>query len=926
MSSFISLKNVRVHNLQGIDLDLPKKCLIGFCGPSGSGKSSLALNTLFAEGQRRYLDTFSTSERGQLEQPEKPEADSIEGVPPAIAVTRSNETLSGRVTVGSISEINHHFQLAYSRFGSVRCPNCNQLVSRESPGSVVQFCHSNLDRLSIMIGFHWEPDGRMPSAASLVAEGFLRSLSERSVQRIENLPPEMRSLDVLVDRLTVSRETAGRLMESVETAFRFGGESCFVLWEGDSFEGNSLELDGRNWGKKDFSARMGCDPCGITLSSPSPNQLCFNSPAGACPTCEGLGKVDRFLPERIAPNPILSLVDGAFEFLQHDELKDLKKTLVCRFETIASRRLRDLEPATIEEIRQFVLCLLGTEFQQGSRKALNLLAKLRGKVVCDDCQGGRVNSHAAAWEFGNKSWAELLGTPIDELLTWFEPLATGGAGDDRNFLFEDICSRLKYLCDVGVGYLSPNREVSTLSTGERQRVAMTHSLGSNLVNLLYVFDEPCAGLHPVDVPLLIQALRRLSSRGNTVIAVDHDLDLIRNSDYVTEFGPGAGIYGGCITYAGDPGGLLNAEQSLTADYLNGRRGFHMAETSREARRGAIRLQGARGNNLRNVTVEFPLSLLCVVTGPSGSGKSSLVIDTLYPAICRTKRQLSESGLPFESVQGTGAIDEVLLVDQTSIGQTSRSNPATYSKAFDAIRNVFAETVDARARNIKAGRFSFNTDGGRCDACKGEGVKQIDMQFLANLHVRCKFCKGLRYKKEVLNCKYRGRNIADVLNMTVREAFAFFRGQKKVQARLKPMMDVGLDYLRLGQSASTLSSGESQRLKLAGYLSTGKKNRTLFILDEPTIGLHYSDVVKLLDCFDALLAEGHSLIVVEHNRMMMTSADYLVDLGPGAGRKGGQVVAHGPPRKVAQCGDSRTGQVLQQILANELEEDSEMGQE
>ena len=471
------------------------------------------------------------------------------------------------------------------------------------------------------------------------------------------------------------------------------------------------------------------------------------------------------------------------------------------------------------------------------------------------------------------------------------------------------------MSQVGVGYLSLDREVNALSSGERQRVAMTNALGSKLVNMLYVLDEPCSGLHPVDIQPLINSIKQLTLRGNTVVAVDHDLSLMQQADQVAEFGPGAGVYGGKLVYCGEPSGLRKTEGSLTGDYIAGRRRFLNSEQRREAKRGAINLAGANGNNLKNITVDFPLSLLCVVTGVSGSGKSSLVINTLYPAICRQLNKPSAKGLPYEEIRGVGAIEDVVLVDQSPLGSTSRSNPATYSKSFDAIRTVFSETLDARTRNIKPGQFSFNSDGGRCDACKGEGVKQIDMGFLSNIHVNCKYCKGKRYKREILQVKYRDRNIADVLDMTVREAFAFFRGKKKVQSKLKPMMDVGLDYLRLGQPATTLSSGESQRLRLAGFLSSGRKTRSLFILDEPTVGLHYSDVVKLLDCYDALLAEGHSIVVVEHNKMMMHSADYVIDLGPGAGAAGGHIVATGTPEDVAKTQESRTGQVLREESQN-----------
>lgn len=902
MSDSIRLRNVRMHNLKGVDLDLPKGKLIGFCGPSGSGKSSLAIDTLYAEGQRRYLDTFSTTERGQLEQPEKPDADEIEGIPPAIAIVRSNERLSSRFTVGTLTELLHYFQLVFSQYGRLRCPVCRSNVAASDPESVSRWTAKELSGASVMIGFDWEKShSPIESVQALRASGFVRCLFEGEPTRLESVPQDIDAVSVLVDRIRVDSVSSSRLTESIEGAFRFGGESCFIAWsEGEGGEVSKIAI-------RRFSSRPACDTCGVEYHRLSPSALSFNSLEGSCSGCDGVGAIYGFDQEVVIRRAAQSLKKGASPFLMGDENKDIRAEVEERLGEVFDVPLDALSSNDFSQVWQQVVDVL-EKWDSGKNKKKSRVESLRRWLTCNRCMGTGFNQQVLSHAVDDWDLGRVVQSSVDDLFAWahsndFEECLAG-----NQYLLAEVRSRLDYLQKVGVGYLTLARKVNSLSTGERQRVAMTNALGSKLVNLLYVFDEPCSGLHPADLPHLIQSLKSLADKGNTVVAVDHDLDLVQSSAYVAEFGPGAGVYGGNVTFAGSPDDLKKA-QTITADYLNHRRALMGSEQKREPKRGRIELLNACGNNLKNIDVEFPLSLLCVVTGVSGSGKSSLVADTLFPVIHNLINQDTLPALPCDGVKGVGAINEIVLVDQSAIGANSRSNPATYTKAFDAIRNVFAETLDAKTRNIKAGRFSFNTEGGRCEACKGEGMKQIDMQFLANLHVKCKFCKGLRYKKEVLQCKYRGQSIADVLNMTVREAFSFFRGQKKVQTKLKPLMDVGLDYLGLGQPATTLSSGESQRLRLAGFLASGKKARTLFVMDEPTVGLHYSDVVKLLDCFDALLAEGHSIIVVEHNRLMMNAADYLIDLGPGAGAEGGLVVAHGTPEQVARNPQSKTGQVL-----------------
>lgn len=952
--STIKLRGVRVNNLQAIDLDLPKRKLLGFCGPSGSGKSSLAINTLFQEGQRRYLETFSVSERGIIEQPEKPDADEIEGLPPAIAVARSNERLNPRVTVGSSTEVLHYLQLAFSRFGQLFCHRCGLVVQSDTVDSVLAAIHRIdetpdpkpiADGAKLLVCF--EATTKRPFTfrqlvAQLLASGYQRCLLNEQVCRLADLVEEenhgghddihsnLKTVLVIVDRLVLSADQASkspekksRLRESIETAFSATDQKCVLFfecneWVSETATANAPQddlfkiarIDGKRFVEKAFQCNLKCNGCDQTFLRLQPNELTYHSPIGACQNCEGIGSVTAFLSNQILPNPKLSLADGAVLPFHDGPLANENAKLLASFAAESKIPFHNLAQETQNEITGHCIDRLNQISESDTRKTVQtFLNRFRSVVPCPACDQQRFNPLALAHQLFGKSLGQLGRFSVDELSSWIDTVDDPLQADNFRLIADEIKSRLKYLSQVGVGYLSLDRDVNSLSSGERQRVSMTNALGSKLVNMLYVLDEPCSGLHPSDVQPLIDSVKQLTARGNTVVAVDHDLDLMQQSDRVAEFGPGAGVYGGNLVYFGEPNGLKDTEGSLTGDYISGRRLFFNSDRRREPRRGSVNLAGAAGNNLKNVTVDFPLSLLCVVTGVSGSGKSSLVIDTLYPAICRQLNKPSNTALAYAEIRGVGAIEDVVLVDQSPLGSTSRSNPATYSKSFDAIRTVFSETLDARTRNIKPGKFSFNSDGGRCDACKGEGVKQIDMGFLSNIHVHCKYCKGKRYKREVLQVKYRDRNIADVLDMTVREAFGFFRGKKKVQSKLKPMMDVGLDYLRMGQPATTLSSGESQRLRLAGFLSSGRKTRTLFILDEPTVGLHYCDVVKLLDCYDALLAEGHSVIVVEHNKMMMHSADYLIDLGPGAGTAGGQIIATGTPEEVAKTAESKTGQVL-----------------
>ena len=953
----IELRGVEVHNLKAIDLDIPHRKLIVLCGLSGSGKSSLALDTLYAEGQRRYIESFSAYTRQFLERLEKPDAERIDGIPAAIAVTSKNTSRSSRSTVGTATETSDYLRLLFAKIGNVVCLECGQQVRRDSPQSAAQTLAELPDGTRYMIVFETPTpngDDHERLAAALAEEGFVRvvagnrliNLSTESLQSPDSSRDPSEGADagstdetglyVVVDRLVAGSTVEGRVRDSLETAFAKGQGKCLAFIEdGQSVvsragrRGVLHPIDGHPWRRLGFSTQLSCDDCFIEYPSPEPRLYSFNSPMGACPECEGFGNVIDIDMELVVPDPHKTLRDGAIapwtspaysheleELLELAEDYDLPVDVP--FAELRPRHLELITEGVPERefggLRGFFAWLERRKYKMHIRV---FLSRWRSYRPCPTCLGTRLRSQALATRVGGKNIAEVRALKIEEAAEFFKNLElTDWQREVGRMMLEQVASRLAYLEEVGLGYLTLDRTMRTLSGGEVRRVALTSALGSSLVNMLYVLDEPSIGLHPRDINRLIDAIGELRDRGNTVVVVEHEEAMIRAADQLIEVGPGAGERGGEIVFQGTPKEMEESTESLTGDYLARRRGIGTNGRRRPPDHGWIRLAGARGNNLKNVTVEFPLGILCLVTGVSGSGKSTLVQDTLYPALCRRLRKDAAKPYEYDDVYGDGQIDECIMVDQSPIGRSPRSNPVTYLKAFDEIRAVFADTVEARTRNYTASQFSFNVDGGRCPECNGDGCIEIDMQFLADVYMRCSQCGGTRYRREILDVTYRGRNIADVLEMTVREAFTFFRGRPKVQARLKRLIDVGLDYVRLGQPANTLSGGEAQRLKLAGYMSSAKRGRCLFILDEPTTGLHFSDVVQLLDCFDALLSVGHSLIVVEHNLQMMKAADYIIDLGPGAADKGGQIIVKGTPEMVTRNKNSVTGRFLADVLKEE----------
>lgn len=919
----IRLRGVRVNNLKNVNLEIPHGQFLTLCGVSGSGKSSLALDTLYAEGQRRYVESFSPYTRQFLEQLEKPEADSIEGIPPAIAVRSVRRNKQTRVTVGSATEINEYLRLVYSKIAIATCPNCASEVTSDDPQSAASKLVSlNEARFQLVFSTLPAEEGfdpfdffRRNGFTKAIHEGTTKELSE--VSNIRNIQSPTW---IVVDRLTNSSPLS-RVRDSLETAFEFGQGECAALLsvaDSGSDDGRVIEVDGRLWKLMPFARRLVCPTCSTILPDPEPNLFNFNSELGACETCNGTGVISFWDQSKIIPDRSISIEGGAIDawntaphkkelsrFLSSTEHTQLRTDLPI--DELSALQFEELwegnDEAGFAGIKDFFQKL---EKRQSKSSLRTAFRKWKSEKTCHGCSGDRLNRMARSFQLQGVDLAELSRLSIQEVISFLDGLELEDwQSQIADRVLGEALRRLKYLEQVGVDYLCLRQTLGSLSNGEAQRVALTSSLGSTLVNVLYVLDEPSSGLHPDDVTKLLTAIRNLHDRGNTLVCVDHHPNFIESADRIIEIGPAAGQKGGEIVFDGEHSSLIASDESLTGQYLCGQKGFLVPETRREAR-GVMKLVGASGNNLKEIDVAFPLGCLCVVSGVSGSGKSSLVHQTLFPALLRQRSEQSVESLPYQALQGDQPINEVIMIDQSPIGRSPRSNPITYVKAFDEIRKLFAEQMSAKTRNLTAGHFSFNVAKGRCEKCEGDGYRSIDMQFLADVYVKCESCRGTRFRKEILEVKHRGKNISQVLEMPVGQAFGYFRGQPKIQSKLKTLMDVGLDYLPLGQPATTLSSGEAQRLKLAQYLNAKTAKRLLFIMDEPTSGLHMADVANLIETFDALLAVGHSIILIEHNLQVMKNADWIIDLGPGAGQHGGHVVAVGTPESIVENANSRTG--------------------
>jgi excinuclease ABC subunit A len=918
------LRGVRVHNLKGVDLDLPRHRWIVVTGVSGSGKSSLAFDTLYAEGQRRYIETFSPYIRQFLEKLDKPDADMIDGLPPAVAVAQRMSRRSARSTVGSVTELQDALALLFARLGTVHCPTCGAPVRPSDPDDVLRAIEALPGGTRFQVGFPVDlrpGTDRAAVLASLREQGFIRAMGPGGPIDLSDpgaALPDEGSVDVIVDRLARGAEPVGRLRDSVETAFARGLGRLRLLAEG---------VD------RTFYRGWRCGACGSDVTPPNPRQFRPNNPLGACPRCEGFGRVIELDLARIVPDPSKTLADGAVAPWQTPAYREWQRELEQWAPSVGLpldrpfKRLSEAEVGLVVDGGPGFSGLRGF-FRNLERKAYKMhvrvfLSRWRGHAPCPACGGARLRPESLRVRLAGRNLAELSSEPIGSLRRLLEEFAAGHEAEGRAVrerVLAGVMTRLRYLDEIGLGYLTLDRPARTLSAGEARRVSLTAALGSGLVNTLYVLDEPSLGLHPRDVGRLVDAVERLRDAPNSVVVVDHDETLMRAADVLVDIGPAAGENGGRVLYVGPPSRAGEEEASVTGAFLAGRRRLPIARTHRKPS-GRLRLEGATGHNLKDVDVEFPLGVLCVVAGVSGSGKSTLIEETLYPALVRRLKKQFLPAEPYRNLRGAQALSDVVLIDAAPIGRTPRSNPVTYIKAFDEIRRTFAETHDARLRNYGPGHFSFNVEGGRCSACEGNGHLTVNMQFLPDVLMRCPECRGRRFRPEILEVTYRGKNIAEVLDLTAREAFGFFKNRPGIQMALRPLIDVGLDYLRLGQPASTLSGGEAQRLKLAANLTapkvvlgSGETIHSLFLLEEPTSGLHPSDVAKLIDCLNLLADQGHSLILVEHDLDLMAAADWIIELGPDAGAEGGRVVAQGTPEQVA-AGDTHTGRALARRLAN-----------
>ena len=913
-SKEILIKGAKLHNLKDITVGIPRNQLVVITGLSGSGKSSLAFDTLYAEGQRRYVESLSSYARQFLGRLDKPKVDNIIGIAPAIAIEQKVNTSNPRSTVGTSTEIYDYLKLLFARIGKTYSPISGKEVKKHTVTDVVEAALAYPDgtKLLLLAPISIPKDRTVEQVLKLLLQqGYARILHQGEVIRLEedNLPKKLGKFQLVVDRIVVqhNEDFQHRLADAVETAFFEGKGECML----QEVESEVL---------KHFSNRFEMD--GITFLEPNVHLFSFNNPYGACPECDGYGDTIGLDEDLIVPNTGLSVYENAIYPWRGETMSWFRDQLVnnaYKFDFPIHKPWYELSA----EQRQLVwdgnksftgLTDFFKELEEKSYKIQNrvLLARYRGKTRCHSCHGRRLRKEANYVKIQGKSISDLVEISIEKLQTFFRELTLSPYEQEvAKRLLIEINSRLQFLSDVGLGYLTLNRKSNTLSGGESQRINLATSLGSSLVGSMYILDEPSIGLHPRDTHRLIKVLKSLRDLGNTVIVVEHDADIMKAADYIIDIGPEAGTHGGEVVAAGTYEQLLKAD-TLTGKYLSGRLSIEPPKKRRTSPH-YISLIGCRENNLKNIDVSFPLDMLTVVTGVSGSGKSTLIKKLLYPAMQKELNASNEKIGQFTRIEGKyKQLQSVEFVDQNPIGKSSRSNPITYLKVYDDIRNLYANQKLAKMRNFSAKHFSFNVDGGRCEMCKGEGEVTIEMQFMADVHLTCEACGGKRFKKEVLEITYEGKNIDDLLNTTIDDAVAFFAAHKqtKIAEKLKPLQDVGLGYVTLGQSSSTLSGGEAQRIKLASFLSKSEsKEKVLFIFDEPTTGLHFHDIRKLLDSLQALIEKGHSVIVIEHNLEMIKCADYIIDLGLEGGEKGGSIIAKGTPEEIAKCKESYTGSAL-----------------
>jgi excinuclease ABC subunit A len=938
--NWIAVRGARVHNLDNVDVDLPRDRLVVITGLSGSGKSSLAFDTIYAEGQRRYVESLSAYARQFLEQMEKPDVDLIDGLSPAISIEQKTTGSNPRSTVGTVTEIYDYLRLLFANVGVPHCPSCDREISSQSLERIMDLVmtYPSDERINVLAPIVRGRKGEFKrELLALRAKGFTRARIDGQFVALEN---EIRldrrknhTIDVLVDRLIVRAGVERRLGDSIDLALKLADDVVVI---------NTL-----NGGDRLFSRRMACPSCGISIPEMSPRAFSFNSPHGACPACQGLGAVYDFDPSRIVVDDTLALSAGAIgpwakgDRSSIDEmLAGLKQAFGIESDTPFGKlpkKLRDIvlygapgrrpaagsgraraprEPFGADF--EGVIPNLRRRFDDGTWTDQEALEPYRALQPCPACSGARLRPESRAVRVKGHHLSEFVDVPVADALRLVEALQlTEREQAIAGRVVREIRDRLRFLLDVGVGYLTVGRSAATLSGGEGQRIRLATQIGSQLTGVLYVLDEPSIGLHQRDNRRLLATLGKLRNLGNTVLVVEHDEETIRTADYLVDLGPGAGEHGGHVMFQGRPQHLIaNPGESLTGQYLAGQRRVEMPAERRPATKGQLVVRGARANNLRNIDVAFPLGTFIAVTGVSGSGKSTLVNEILYRSLARVLYRATDEPGAHAAIEGIDLVDKVIQIDQSPIGRTPRSNPATYTGLFTFIRELFAMLPESRARGYKAGRFSFNVKGGRCETCQGDGVIAIEMHFLPNVYVTCEECKGRRYNRETLEVRYRGKSIAEMLDLTVDQALELVENFPPIALRLRTLREVGLGYIKLGQSATTLSGGEAQRVKLSRELARRGTGRTLYILDEPTTGLHFEDVRRLLEVLSKLVDQGNTIVVIEHNLDVVKCADWVIDLGPEGGSGGGRVVASGRPEDVARVRNSPTGEFLAAILSKD----------
>lgn len=937
----IRIRGVRTHNLQNIDIDLPRNRLIVITGLSGSGKSSLAFDTIYAEGQRRYVESLSAYARQFLSMMEKPDIDHIEGLSPAISIEQKSTSHNPRSTVGTITEIYDYLRLMFARVGTPQCPDHGTVLEAQTVSQMVDHILALPEGTPLMLLAPVVQDRKgehIGVLEELRAQGFVRARIDGKLVELDQ-PPALdlkrkHSIEAVVDRFKVRPDLSIRLAESLETALRIADGIARVAF---------MESPDRE--ELVFSAKFACPTCGYSLSELEPRLFSFNNPAGACPSCDGLGVKQYFDPGRVVANPHLSLAGGAvrgwdqrnaYYFQLISSLADhYKFDIETPFEELPEKIQHIILKGSGRETIEFQYVTERSGFstrrhafegivpnmerryrETESNVVREELAKYLSTQPCPDCAGTRLNRSARHVFVAGHTLPEIAALPVGRAQSFFSELQLAGRrGEIAAKIQKEIGARLNFLVNVGLDYLSLERSADTLSGGEAQRIRLASQIGAGLVGVMYILDEPSIGLHQRDNQRLLNTLTYLRDIGNTVIVVEHDEDAIRSADHLVDMGPGAGVHGGRIVAQGTPADILANPNSLTGQYLSGKRRIEIpAQRTPYDKQRELQIRGARGNNLKAVDADIPVGLMTCITGVSGSGKSTLINDTLHLHAARELNGASTDPAPCDAVNGLDQFDKVVDIDQSPIGRTPRSNPATYTGLFTPIRDLFAGTQEARSRGYKVGRFSFNVKGGRCEACQGDGVIKVEMHFLPDIYVPCDVCHGKRYNRETLEIRYKGKSIHEVLELTVEDALEFFNAVPVIARKLQTLMDVGLTYIRLGQNATTLSGGEAQRVKLARELSKRDTGNTLYILDEPTTGLHFYDIEQLLAVLHRLRDHGNTIVVIEHNLDVIKTADWVIDLGPEGGDKGGQIIAFGTPEAVAATAESHTGQFLAPILA------------